>query len=130
MTTTTLPAPTVTTPFSYGSDYGKSRHIDYYLTPEPVEPGDKAQAVQVSIYHDSSRKVFRATGHHVTHEKGAVFSSTSYELMAGVTLMTEPVSRFSQKALDAFTEKVVASVPALVEVSEKFAAMFETTEEG
>lgn len=113
----------VSTPHSY-YEPGRSRAITYYLEPKPAADGEKSTAVQVSVSHDKSRKRFTAQAWRVTIEKSHGFTSTCYDLFAGVTLATQPVARFSAKALEAFTEQVLASVPDYAEASEKFAAMF------
>jgi hypothetical protein len=123
MSTITLPEPEVTTPHSY-YEPGRSRSITYYLSPKPTADGEKADIVQVSVSHDKDRKRFTATAWRATEEKSGAFTSTGFSLFDGITLARQPVARFSQKAIEAFTAEVLANVPAYVEASEKFAAMF------
>lgn len=123
-----LPAPEITTPYSY-YDQDRSRHAEYYLQPKPEKPGDKSQSVQISVSHDKNRKCFYALAYHVEHEKGEQFSAVRYDLMDGVRIASEPVARFSKKGLEAFVVKVVEAFPAQVAASPKLQSFFEVEQE-
>lgn len=122
--TVTLPTPKITTPFSpYADERGRSRKATFVVT-EPTEetPGS---SVVLSVSHDKHRKRFSAYLQPVKTEASRNgFSVETFMLFSGAAVATEPVARFSAKALEAFLQTALAKVEALVETNAEVAALF------
>lgn len=130
MTTFTLPTPVFEKP---GRDYdgkpSRSRKVNYPLGPPTTTDKGKVEQriVQVYVGHSKGSKQFYANANIVTREVDptspfAVESSFPFD---AVTLMRQPVARYSAKALDEFAAKVVHLFEPAVVVTPKLLAMFE-----
>lgn len=80
--------------------------------------------VEVSVMHNKDRKEFLAVANRMTKGRDGVFETSSYSLFDGVTLSRKPVARYSDKALEAEFERVLAVLPDLVEQHEGLAEKF------
>lgn len=90
-----------------------------------TERGWTQKGVEVSVHHNGDRKNFLARVYATTKGRDGVFETSSYSLMDGVTLAQTSVARYSDKALEAEFERVLAAFPAFVETTTKVAEMFE-----
>ncbi len=123
--TITLPTPTIEI-----SGYDRrGRKVIYLISTETSEDGStSSEAVELSIYHSKDRKQFTATAYRVTIEKdaGSPFTCTKYDniITSGVRLHSEPVARFSAKAIDAFTTKVIGGFAYTMPTEPKLQALF------
>jgi hypothetical protein len=126
MTTFTLPAPVFVT----ARPKSRYRTINYPLGPktQTAKGGTEQRVVQVHVGHLKERKQFYATANKVTieHEPEFGFNVEQYWPFDAVTLMRQPVARFSDKALAAFTATVVKFFESQVVVTPKLLAMFNT----
>lgn len=129
MTTLTLPPPV----FEPARPKSRSRTVNYFIegteTPSTeFADGTSRKAVQITVGHSKDRKQFYASAGQVTitHDPRYFGTVTSFWLFNGVTLATLPVARFSAKALDEFTAKVVKFFDAQVAVTPKLQEMFTT----
>lgn len=127
MSTKTLPQP-VKSGWTWNWDGKKNRSLSaFFPTGEKVETakGWTQPGVEVSVSHSSGRKVFSATAFEITKGVEGAFNVSSYSLMDGVTLSQTPVGRYSDKALEAEFERVLALFPFVAEDNEKVAGWFE-----
>lgn len=122
----TLPSP-VLSGWSWDWSGKKNRSLyAFFPTSEKVETdrGWTQKGVEISVHHHGSSKAFSATAYDITKGVDGAFNTSSYSLMDGVNLGSERVARYSDKALEAFFEAVVAEFPEKVAGSAKMLGWF------
>jgi hypothetical protein len=110
----------------------RNRSVAYLWPVRPAEENHRGPGTvyaELYISHHSDRKVFWTSTHPTTiYDSGT--TSTSISLMAKKSWgIWEPVARYSEKALNAFTEKAVAAFrEAYAADDESILALFVNTE--
>jgi hypothetical protein len=87
----------------------KERGFDaaWEMSSEDGEYGPKSVMAVLSVGHSSQRKAFYASVQRETWEVGKYGTSRSFMLFNGVTLMTEPVARYSAKRMKVFFDRAM-----------------------
>lgn len=128
----TLPQSLTTGP-SLGWDSKSDRTIKtFYPLGESVETpeGTTQTGVEVSTHHSQYSKGLVTSMNRVTRQRKGVFSVTSSAPMDGVRLQTEPVARYSEKALKAAHEKALDLLQYHVEMGTPKVVGYFQVEEG
>jgi hypothetical protein len=127
----TLPKPEFKTPgLDYNGKPARTRKVHYPVGPvTKTDKGTEQRVVQVWVGHTTDRKEFYARANRVVVANEAPFWAVERSMLFnGVTLMRQPVARYSVKALEAFTAKVVELFEAQVAVTPVLRAMFNEDE--
>jgi hypothetical protein len=127
----TLPSP-VKSGWTWGWDGKKNRSLKAFFplseetsTTKPNgNTKTEQKGVEVGVHHNKDRKEFLAMAYSMTRGQEGPFNVSAYSPMDGVCLARVPVARYSDKALEAAFEQVLADFPTQVAFSEKMTGWF------